>query len=100
MLTYLFPGWALTFPNVGWIGSLGALADALKIPGLRTVQVVCVIIIAGLWLVLATLTVVAFWRGLILRSQSDAVLADADHKVFVSDKPDRLDRRASFLDVV
>ena len=92
-------GWALTFPNVGWIGSLGALSDALKIPGLRTVQVVCVVVIAGLWLVLATLTLVAFWRGLILRSQCDAVLADAEHKLFVSEKSDRLDHRSSFIHV-
>ncbi|KZV65106.1 hypothetical protein PENSPDRAFT_690169 [Peniophora sp. CONT] len=94
--------WALTFPNVGWIGSLGALSDALKIPGLRTVQIVCVIIIAMLWLVLATLTFVAFWRGLILRSQSDAVIADEERKVSfgISEKPDQLNHRSSFIHVV
>ena len=91
----------MTFPNVGWIGSLGALSDALKIPGLRTVQIVCVVVIATLWLVLATLTLLAFWRGLILRSQCDAVLADAEYKLsgFVSEK--RLhSRRSSFTHAV
>ncbi|VDB92312.1 unnamed protein product [Peniophora sp. CBMAI 1063] len=68
--------WALTFPNVGWIGSLGALADALGIPKLRIVQTVCALMLVGVWVVLAVLTVVAFWRGLILKSHEESVLAD------------------------
>ena len=91
----MYAGWALTFPNVGWIGSLGALSDALKITGLRTVQIVCVVVIATLWVILATLTFIAFWRGLILRSKSEAVIADVEHKI--SEKPEF--NRSSFIHV-
>ncbi|VDB94276.1 unnamed protein product [Peniophora sp. CBMAI 1063] len=71
--------WALTFPNVGWIGCLGALADALNVPGLRTVQIVFVVVLAAVWTVLAVLTVVAFCRGLIFYDKADDVIADASH---------------------
>ena len=73
-------GWALTFPNVGWIGSLGALADALGVRWLRVVQTVCALMLVGVWTVLAVLTVVAFWRGLILKSHEESVLADTPEK--------------------
>ncbi|KZV65538.1 hypothetical protein PENSPDRAFT_756417 [Peniophora sp. CONT] len=72
--------WALTFPNVGWIGSLGALADALGVPKLRVVQTVCALMLVGVWAVLAVLTIVAFWRGLILKSHEESVLADTTSK--------------------
>ncbi|KZV64733.1 hypothetical protein PENSPDRAFT_656325 [Peniophora sp. CONT] len=71
--------WALTFPNVGWIGCLGALADALNVPGLRIVQIVFVVVLSAIWIVLAVLTVVAFCRGLIFYDKADDVIADATH---------------------
>ena len=73
------PGWALTFPNVGWIGCLGALADALNVPGLRTVQIIFVVVLAIVWTILAVLTVLAFCRGLIFYDKADDVIADASH---------------------
>ncbi|KAI0036945.1 voltage-dependent anion channel-domain-containing protein [Vararia minispora EC-137] len=68
--------WALTFPNVGWIASTGALGNALNIPGLFDVQIVFVIAMAFLWLILVAFTAVAFKRGLILIAKPEDVLDD------------------------
>ncbi|KAI0027457.1 voltage-dependent anion channel [Vararia minispora EC-137] len=68
--------WALTFPNVGWIATIGALGDVLNIPGFFELQVFFVIVIAALWLVLFALTITAFRRGLILYAKEEDVIED------------------------
>jgi hypothetical protein len=69
-------GWALTFPNVGWLTATGALATALGQPGLFALQAAGALALAALWLALAALTLLAVRRGLVLCDAEDAVRAD------------------------
>ncbi|KAI0029364.1 voltage-dependent anion channel [Vararia minispora EC-137] len=78
--------WALTFPNVGWISTIGALSDVLSIPGLADVQVIFVIMIGFLWLILFTLTIVAFKRGLILCAKDEVVIKDMEEDMEKKEK--------------
>jgi hypothetical protein len=71
---------------VGWIATIGALGNALDIPGLFDVQVLFTIVIAGLWVILAAFTVVAFWRGKILYAKEDAVIADSERQPISAEK--------------
>jgi tellurite resistance protein TehA-like permease len=75
-----YAGWALTFPNVGWISCFGALGNALNIPGFFDIQVVLVIAMACIWLILVAFTAVAFKRGLILNAKAEDVLQDERRK--------------------
>ncbi|KZV70721.1 hypothetical protein PENSPDRAFT_578977 [Peniophora sp. CONT] len=68
--------WALTFPNVGWIATTGALGNALGITGFFELQLIFVIAMAFIWIVLAVFTVVALKRGLILNSKPEDVVQD------------------------
>ncbi|KAK0201519.1 voltage-dependent anion channel-domain-containing protein [Desarmillaria ectypa] len=68
--------WALTFPNVGWIATTRLLGDIFNIEGLYTVHMVMAILMVFTWVALFVLTALAFWRGLIFRSQEEDVLKD------------------------
>ncbi|KAK0244551.1 voltage-dependent anion channel-domain-containing protein [Armillaria nabsnona] len=69
--------WALTFPNVGWIATTRLLGDIFNIEGLYIVHMFMAILMVFTWIALFVLTVVAFWRGLIFRSQEEDVLKDS-----------------------
>ncbi|KAI0316182.1 voltage-dependent anion channel-domain-containing protein [Amylostereum chailletii] len=68
--------WALTFPNVGWISTVGVLGNTLNIPGFFEVHLILVIVMVAVWLVLIVLTATAFWRGLIFYAKDEDVLND------------------------
>ncbi|KAI0028289.1 voltage-dependent anion channel [Vararia minispora EC-137] len=70
--------WALTFPNVGWIATAGALGDVLSIPGFFILQATCALVITLIWLVLSFFTLVAFRRGLIFYDREDVVAEDLE----------------------
>ncbi|KAH9166888.1 voltage-dependent anion channel-domain-containing protein [Lactarius sanguifluus] len=68
--------WALTFPNVGWITTLRVLGDALDIPGFFVVHTVMAVLMCIVWLVLFSLTILAFWKGKIFLAAETDVLRD------------------------
>ena len=70
----------MTFPNVGWIATTGALGNALNITGFFEVQLIFVIAMAFVWIILAVFTVVAFKRGLILNAKPEEVVQDRRNK--------------------
>ena len=70
----------MTFPNVGWIATTGALGNALGITGFFELQLIFVIAMAFVWIILAVFTAVAIKRGLILNSKPEDVLQDKRKK--------------------
>jgi tellurite resistance protein TehA-like permease len=77
-LTFCFfdLGWALTFPNVGWISTLRVLGDTLQIPGFFVLHTIMAILMCTVWVVLFGLTAVAFWKGKIFLAAEEDVLRD------------------------
>lgn len=69
-------GWALTFPNVGWISTLRVLGDTLQIPGFFVLHTIMAILMVTVWVVLFGLTAVAFWKGKIFLAAEVDVLRD------------------------
>ena len=69
-------GWALTFPNVGWISTLRVLGDTLQIPGFYVLHAIMAILMCMVWVVLFGLTAVAFWKGKIFFATEADVLRD------------------------
>jgi hypothetical protein len=51
----------------------------LEIHGFYEVQILFVIIIAGVWVVLVTLTVITFYHYLILYAKKESVIEDRDN---------------------
>jgi tellurite resistance protein TehA-like permease len=74
-------GWALTFPNVGWISTLRVLGDALQIPGFFVAHAVMAVLMCAVWAVLFGLTAVAFWKGKIFLADEADVLRDENRVV-------------------
>ena len=72
-------GWALTFPNVGWISCLRILGDTLQIPGFFVLHTIMAILMCTVWVVLFGLTAVAFWKGEIFLAAEADVLKDQKH---------------------
>jgi len=72
--------WALTFPNVGWISTLGTLGNVLGIPFFSEIQVFFVILMVVIWCILIVFTITAFRRGRILNAKPEEVLADEKHR--------------------
>ncbi|CAE6426634.1 unnamed protein product [Rhizoctonia solani] len=68
--------WALTFPNVGWINTVMALRNIFNIPGFDEWHLVMTVIVCMTWLVLFSLTLVAFWKGEIFMSRDEDIYAD------------------------
>ncbi|CAE6444889.1 unnamed protein product [Rhizoctonia solani] len=68
--------WALTFPNVGWINALMALGKIFNIPGFNECHLTMTVLMCATWLVLASFTIVAFWKGEILMSRDEDIHAD------------------------
>ncbi|CAE6337008.1 unnamed protein product [Rhizoctonia solani] len=68
--------WALTFPNVGWINTVMALGKILNVPGFDEWHLVMTILVCTTWFVLASFTVVAFWKGEIFMSSNEDIHAD------------------------
>ncbi|KAI0046501.1 hypothetical protein FA95DRAFT_1493955 [Auriscalpium vulgare] len=68
--------WALTFPNVGWISTLRGLGDALHIPAFHYIHAVMTTIMCATWVILFTLTALAFYRGKIFFAKPEDVLQD------------------------
>jgi tellurite resistance protein TehA-like permease len=73
-------GWALTFPNVGWISSLRVLGDTLQIPGFYVLHTIMAVLMCMVWAVLFGLTVFAFWKGKIFFADEADVLKDEYRK--------------------
>jgi tellurite resistance protein TehA-like permease len=70
-------GWALTFPNVGWINTAMALRKIFNIPGFDEWHLVMTVLVCVTWLVLFFFTIVAFWKGEIFSSRDEDIHADA-----------------------
>ncbi|KDN50651.1 hypothetical protein RSAG8_01149, partial [Rhizoctonia solani AG-8 WAC10335] len=68
--------WALTFPNVGWINTVMTLGKIFNIPGFDEWHLVMTTLVCVTWFVLASFTVVAFWKGEILLSRNEDIHAD------------------------
>lgn len=69
-------GWALTFPNVGWISCLRVLGDTLQIPGFYVLHAIMATLMCVVWVVLFGLTALAFWKGKIFFATEADVLRD------------------------
>lgn len=89
-------GWALTFPNgtysefclmntlayhcfdflVGWIATIRLLGDTFEIEGFFVWHTIMAVLMCIVWLVLFTLTVIAFWKGKIFLAKDEDVLQD------------------------
>ncbi|KAF7422307.1 hypothetical protein PC9H_010463 [Pleurotus ostreatus] len=69
--------WALTFPNVGWISTLALLGNIFEIKAFYYLHLMMTTIMVITWTVLFTLTLVAFWKGLIFRSKDEDVIKDS-----------------------
>jgi tellurite resistance protein TehA-like permease len=78
LFSVCFPvaGWALTFPNVGWISCLRVLGDALQINGFFVLHAVMAVVMCMVWAVLFSLTVLAFYKGKIFLAAEADVLRD------------------------
>ncbi|KAI0082018.1 hypothetical protein K474DRAFT_1703482 [Panus rudis PR-1116 ss-1] len=68
--------WALTFPNVGWILTLRKLGDIFHLRVFYIWQLVMTILMCIIWLVLFSLTAIAFWKGKIFISSPEEILRD------------------------
>lgn len=69
-------GWALTFPNVGWILCIKKFGDIFQLRGFYIWNFVMVLLMCATWVILFCLTVIAFWRGKIFMASSEDVLKD------------------------
>lgn len=69
-------GWALTFPNVGWILTLRKLGDIFHVNGFHIWNFVMTILMFTTWLILFVLTAIAFWEGKIFISRPEDVIRD------------------------
>ncbi|KAJ8519350.1 hypothetical protein ONZ45_g3704 [Pleurotus djamor] len=69
--------WALTFPNVGWISTIALLGDIFDIKGFFYAHLFMTFLMCLAWVVLMTLTLVAFWKGLIFKSADEDVIKDS-----------------------
>ena len=70
-------GWALTFPNVGFIATIRVLADIFDLQSFYVWHIIMVVLICITWLVLFFLTMMAFWRGKILMAKPEDVVIDS-----------------------
>ncbi|KAI0697770.1 voltage-dependent anion channel [Cytidiella melzeri] len=68
--------WALTFPNVGWIACIRLLGDIFEVKGLFIWHTVMAVLMCLVWLVLFTLTALAFWKGKIFMAKDEDVIKD------------------------
>lgn len=69
--------WALTFPNVGWISTIKVLADIFHLEGFYVWHIIMTVFICCTWVVLASLTLLAFWKGKILLADPEDVVKDS-----------------------
>jgi uncharacterized membrane protein YhdT len=69
-------GWALTFPNVGWINTLRALGDIFGIKGFSVWHAIMTFLVCMVWLILFCLTILAFVRGKIFLAKDADVWRD------------------------
>jgi hypothetical protein len=69
-------GWALTFPNVGWINTLRALGDIFGIKGFSVWHAIMTFLVCMVWLILFGLTILAFVRGKIFMAKDADVWKD------------------------
>lgn len=88
---------ALSFSVVGWINSLRVLGDTFKIEGFYTVHLIMTILICIAWLVLITLTLMAFWKGLIFRSKEEDVIKDSVPIKELADEDVDIEKGQSYL---
>ncbi|CAL1707974.1 unnamed protein product [Somion occarium] len=68
--------WALTFPNVGWILTIGKLGDIFHLQGFYVWNLVMVILMCATWLILFFLTAIAFWKGKIFMATPEEIIRD------------------------
>ena len=67
--------------TVGWIATIRLLGDTFNIEGFFVWHMVMEILMCIVWLILFSLTVVAFWKGKIFMAKDEDVLEDMlDHK--------------------
>ncbi|KAH8093113.1 voltage-dependent anion channel-domain-containing protein [Cristinia sonorae] len=79
--------WALTFPNVGWISTIRVLGDIFNLKGFFIWHLVMAIIMCALWVILFSLTILAFFKGKIFYAKDEDVLKDiVDVKVVDEEK--------------
>lgn len=69
-------GWALTFPNVGWINTLRVLGDIFGIRGFLVWHSVMTFLVCVVWGILFGLTILAFVRGKIFMAKDADVWKD------------------------
>jgi hypothetical protein len=62
---------------VGWIACVRVLGDTFNIRGFFTLHLILVILMCTTWVVLITLTGMAFWRGKIFFASEEDVVRDA-----------------------
>ncbi|THH28722.1 hypothetical protein EUX98_g5462 [Antrodiella citrinella] len=77
--------WALTFPNVGWISTIRVLGDIFNLKGFFIWHLVMTIIMCTVWVVLFSLTLLAFWKGKIFYARDEDVLKDLGNATLVDD---------------
>ncbi|KAG8942011.1 hypothetical protein FRC03_003735 [Tulasnella sp. 419] len=70
--------WALTFPNVGWIGTLRALGDIFNINAFFDIHAILAAIMFITWVVLFGLTALAFFRGKIFFTKNNDIWSDSE----------------------
>jgi tellurite resistance protein TehA-like permease len=87
--TWLSLGWALTFPNVGWISTIRVLADIFHLEGFYIWHTIMATLMASTWVVLIILTAMAFWKGKIFMAKPEDVLKDARKGLFDDEKQPR-----------
>ncbi|KAI0632605.1 voltage-dependent anion channel-domain-containing protein [Trametes polyzona] len=69
--------WALTFPNVGWISTIRVLGDIFHLQGFFVWHLIMTVTLCAVWLVLFTLTVLAFCKGKIFLAKEEEVIKDS-----------------------
>lgn len=69
-------GWALTFPNVGWINTIMALSQIFGVSGFKQWHLAMTTLICLAWIVLFSFTVLAFYKGEIFLSGNEEIYAD------------------------
>ena len=79
-------GWALTFPNVGWISTVKVLAEIFHLEGFFVWHLVMATFIVGTWIILAFLTAMAFWKGKIFLANPEDVIKDSIKELRESEK--------------
>ena len=61
---------------MGWISCLRVLGDALQIPGFFALHAIMAVAMCMVWIVLFSLTVLAFYKGKIFLAAEADVLRD------------------------